>query len=54
LEKTIAFLEEQRGLHFESRLVTLFLEHLEEILEIKKRFAETANEEDYTWISGYQ
>ncbi|MDX1295830.1 MAG: HD domain-containing phosphohydrolase, partial [Sulfurimonadaceae bacterium] len=33
-EKTVEFLKEQRGLHFDPKLVDLFLQHLDEIKTI--------------------
>jgi putative two-component system response regulator len=40
LEKAVAYLEEQRGKHFEPRLVDVFLERMPALLEIKQRWAE--------------
>lgn len=43
IEDAVAMLEEGAGVHFDPQLVTLFLEHLPEVLAIKDRFAETAS-----------
>lgn len=40
IEDASAMLREGAGVHFDPQLVTLFLDHLPEVLEIKKRFAE--------------
>jgi putative two-component system response regulator len=40
LEKVIAWLQEQRGKHFDPELIDLFLSKLPEILEIMERWAE--------------
>lgn len=40
LDHAIAYLREQRGRHFEPRLVDLFLECVDEVREVHERFAE--------------
>jgi putative two-component system response regulator len=40
LEKAVEYLEQQRGLHFEGRLVDLFLKQMPALLEVKQRWAE--------------
>ncbi|MCC5871256.1 MAG: two-component system response regulator [Gammaproteobacteria bacterium] len=43
VEEATAKLQDGAGVHFDPQLVTLFLEHLPEVLEIKERFAETSD-----------
>ncbi|MCC5886590.1 MAG: two-component system response regulator [Gammaproteobacteria bacterium] len=43
IEDALAMLQEGAGVHFDPQLVTLFLEHLPEVLEIKERFAEPSH-----------
>jgi putative two-component system response regulator len=45
VEKAVDFLKEQRGLHFESRLVDLFLAQLDEVADIRDRYAEPEERE---------
>ncbi|KQQ47441.1 two-component system response regulator [Duganella sp. Leaf126] len=40
VEQAVAYLQQQRGLHFEPRLVDLFIEQMPALLEIKQRWAE--------------
>ena len=40
VEKAVDYLKEQRGRHFEARLVDLFLEELDEVADIRGRYAE--------------
>ncbi|NGZ86754.1 response regulator [Duganella sp. SAP-35] len=40
IEKAVDYLEQQRGLHFEGRLVDLFLKQMPALLEVKQRWAE--------------
>jgi putative two-component system response regulator len=40
LEKAVEYLEQQRGKHFEPRLVDLFLKQMPALLEVKERWAE--------------
>jgi putative two-component system response regulator len=40
IEKAVEYLEQQRGLHFEGRLVDLFLQQMPALLEVKERWAE--------------
>jgi len=40
IEKAVEYLEQQRGLHFEGRLVDLFLKQMPALLEVKQRWAE--------------
>jgi putative two-component system response regulator len=40
LEKAVEYLEQQRGRHFEPRLVDLFLKQMPALLEVKERWAE--------------
>jgi putative two-component system response regulator len=40
LEKAVEYLEQQRGKHFEPRLVDLFLKQMPALLEVKQRWAE--------------
>ena len=40
VEKAVGYLEEQRGKHFEPRLVDVFLRQMPALLEIKQRWAE--------------
>jgi putative two-component system response regulator len=42
VEKAVGYLEEQRGKHFEPRLVDVFLRQMPALLEIKQRWAEKA------------
>jgi len=38
MEKTLAFLREEKGISFEPRLIDLFLENIDEILKIKTKY----------------
>jgi putative two-component system response regulator len=40
LEQAVEYMEQQRGLHFEGRLVDLFLKQMPALLEVKERWAE--------------
>jgi len=40
VEKAVDYLQQQRGQHFDPELVDLFLSRLEEVLEVKRRWAE--------------
>ena len=40
VEKAVSLLKEESGSHFDSKLIKMFLENLDEALEIKKKFAE--------------
>ena len=40
VDDAVAYLRAQRGLHFEARLVDLFLEHLPEVCAVRERWAE--------------
>jgi putative two-component system response regulator len=40
IEKAVEYLEQQRGKHFEPRLVDLFLKQMPALLEVKERWAE--------------
>ncbi|MES2126903.1 MAG: HD domain-containing phosphohydrolase [Pseudomonadota bacterium] len=40
VDDAVAYLRAQRGLHFEGRLVDLFLEHLPEVCAVRERWAE--------------
>jgi putative two-component system response regulator len=42
LEETRALMYEERGTHFDAELLDLFFEHIEEILDIQARFAESS------------
>lgn len=44
VERALEYLSAQRGLHFEPRLVDLFLGHLDAFLGIRERYAEPADE----------
>ncbi len=37
-EKVISFIKEQRGKHFDPKLVDIFLEHIDEFIKIKERY----------------
>lgn len=47
VEAALDLLRAQSGKHFDPALVTLFLAHMPEILEVKERWAETANNVQY-------
>ncbi|MGQ9686026.1 MAG: response regulator [Thiobacillaceae bacterium] len=44
VERALGYLSAQRGLHFEPRLVDLFLGHLDDFLSIRERYAEPADQ----------
>ena len=44
VEQAVGYLAEQRGRHFEPRLVDLFLGHLDDFLSIRERYAEPAEQ----------
>jgi len=45
IEDAVALLQAGAGAHFDPQLVTLFIERLPEVLEIKERFAEPSHPE---------
>lgn len=42
-EEIFAYLKEQRGKHFDPKLIDIFFEHLEEFLEIRRQFEDLKN-----------
>lgn len=40
-EKTFTFFKEQRGEHFDPKLIDIFFENLEQFLSIRTRFRDT-------------
>lgn len=44
IERATAYLSEQRGRHFDPRLVDLFLDNLDVFLGIRERYAEPAED----------
>ncbi len=42
-EKTFAFIKEQSGKHFDSKLVEIFFEHLEEFLSIRDKYSDKSS-----------
>lgn len=46
VEKSVALIQEERGQHFDPRLVDLFMDNLDEIISIKDEYAEPADLEN--------
>ncbi len=46
IEKILSMLKEERGRHFDPKLVDVFFEHLDEILEVRERFGDTFEDDE--------